>query len=519
MIQSLRIDSRGVSFQIFSRCFPGLYPLFYVRIRRAVLKCLYLYLPGLIELIGEGGLSLLSVLLIDDEPALLEVLKLFSERSREMSIHTTQSATEALKLLPEKTYDAIIVDYDMPELNGIEFLKILRSEGDTTPVIIFTGVGHERTAIEAINNGANFFLQKGEDPQAQFRELVTMVKKAVERTYSGKKLGTSKRIISDLINFSSDPSFAIDREGKVVAWNTSMEQLTDIKASDMIGNGDYLYAEPFYGTRRKMLVNLIFETDDEIKRQKYMIVSRVAKGPIIAVTKGLKKDGSDWTIWTKAMPMYDGQGDFIAAVGTMRDVTATFKDVVIRDDTTDAVAHLAEAASLQTSKKAVGMFDRILGKSSTYYKEGVLLYTREKKYPEAIAAFDKALEIDDKLPQVWNDRGLCYRGMGDNISALKSLLKAVELAPENLELLFNLGETLEMIGVLYMSNKYLESAIQTFKMVANQMPNNANVWNHIGICYKEMGQTDESKFYFDRSRDIHLWKKDTPIVPKRDEFL
>ena len=45
---------------------------------------------------------MLSVLLIDDEPALLEVLKLFSERSREMSVHTTQSATEALKLLPDK---------------------------------------------------------------------------------------------------------------------------------------------------------------------------------------------------------------------------------------------------------------------------------------------------------------------------------------------------------------------------------------------------------------------------------
>ena len=462
---------------------------------------------------------MLSVLLIDDEPALLEVLKLFSERSRELSVATTQSAIEALKILPEKKFDAIIVDYDMPELNGIEFLKILRAEGDTTPVIIFTGVGHERTAIEAINCGANFFLQKGEDPQAQFRELVTMVKTAVERTYIGKNLGTSKQIISDLINFSSDPSFAIDRDGKVVAWNTSMEQLTDIKASDMIEKSDYIYAEPFFGTRRKMLVNLIFDSNDEILKQKYMIVSRVAKGPIIAVTKGLKKDGSDWTLWTKAMPVYDGQGNFIAAVGTIRDVTATFKDVIIRDETQEAAAHLAEVASPKAAKKEPGMFDRILGKTTSYYKEGVLLYMREKKYPEAIAAFDKALEIDDKLPQVWNDRGLCYRGMGDNISALKSLLKAVEFAPENPELLFNLGETLEMIGVLYMSNKYLESAIQTFKMVANQMPNNASVWNHIGICYKEMGQGDESKFYFDRARDIHIWGKDTPIVPKRDEFL
>ena len=462
---------------------------------------------------------MLSVLLIDDEPALLEVLKLFSERSREMSVHTAQSAAEALKLLPEKSFDAIIVDYDMPELNGIEFLKILRSEGDTTPVIIFTGVGHERTAIEAINNGANFFLQKGDDPQAKFRELVTMVKSAVEKTYSGKKLGTNKRIILDLINFSSDPSFAIDREGNVIAWNVSMEQLTNVKASEIIGKGDTIYAEPFYGIRRKMLVDLIFETNDEIKRQNYMIVSRVEKGPIIAVCKGSKKDGSDWTLWTKAMPVYDGQGNFIAAVGTLRDITATFKDVVIKDDTAEAATQLAEAVSQQSSKKAPGIFDKILGKTSSHYKEGVLLYMREKKYPEAIAEFDTALKIDDKLPQVWNDRGICYRQMGDNISALKSLLKAVELAPENPEFLFNLGETLEMIGVLYMSNKYLESAIQTFKMVANQMPNNASVWNHIGICYKEMGQTDESKFYFDRARDIHLWKKDTPIVPKRDELL
>jgi len=462
---------------------------------------------------------LLSVLLIDDEPALLEVLKLFSERSGEMSVHTAQSATEALKLLPEKSFDAIILDYDMPELNGIEFLKILRSEGDTTPVIIFTGVGHERTAIEAINNGANFFLQKGDDPETKFRELVDMVKTAVHGNYTGKNLGTSQRIILDLINFSSDPSFAIDRNGMVIAWNVSMEQLSGVYARDILGKGDNIYAEPFYGIRRKMLVNLIFETTDEIKQHKYMIINRIEKGPVIAVSKGLKKDGSDWTLWTKAMPIYDGMGNFVAAVATLRDITATFKDLVLAEDTSKAAADIAQAVAQQPSVKAPGIFDKILGKTTSFYEDGVCLYLRDKKYPEAIVAFDKALKIDDKLPQVWNDRGLCYRQMGDIISALKSILKAVELAPENPEFLFNLGETLEMIGVLYMSNKYLESAIQTFKLVANQMPNNSIVWNRIGICYKEMGQSEESKFYFDRARDIRLWKKDTPIIPHHDQIL
>jgi CheY-like chemotaxis protein len=462
---------------------------------------------------------LISILLIDDEPALLEVLKPFVERSGEISVHTTQSATEALKILSEKSFDVIIVDYNMPEINGIEFLKILRSKGDTTPVIIFTGVGNERTAIDAINYGANFFLKKGDDPQKQFHELCEMAKTAVESTYIGKKLGTSRKILSDMINFCPDPSFAIDREGKVVAWNTSMEQLADTPASDMMGKSDYLYTIPFFGTRRKMLVNLIFEPDEEIKRQKYTIMSRVAKGPIIAVTRGLKKDGSEWTIWSKAMPVYDKQGNFMASVGIMRDVTATFKDIMIDNETRGAGEHVPEAASLQTPKPA-GLFNKILGKSSvkasSYYKEGMNLYTKEKKYTEALAAFNKALEIDDKLPYVWNDRGLCYRDIGDNTNALKSLSRAVVLAPENPELLFNLGATLEKIGVQNLSNKYLDSAIQTFKMVTKQMPNNADAWNHIGICYKEMGQIEESKFYFGRARDIHIWKKHTPIIPKRD---
>lgn len=462
---------------------------------------------------------MLSVLLIDDEPALLEVLRLFAERSHEMSVHTTQSAKEALEILPNNTFDAIVVDYDMPEIDGIEFLKILRSEGDTTPVIIFTGVGREHAAIEAINHGANFFLKKGDNPQMQFRELVTMVKTAVERTYLGKNLGTSKRIITDMINFFSDPGFAIDREGKVIAWNTSMEQLTDTAAADIIGKGDHIYAEPFFGTRNKMLANLVFETDDEIKRHKYMLVSRVAKGPVIAVTRGMKRDGSGWTIWSKAMPLYDGQGNFIAAVETVRDVTATFKDIVIQDAAQEAVSRITDSISQQSARPSKGIFNKILGKTSSHYREGVSLYVQEKRYPEAIVAFNKALEIDEKLPHVWNDLGLCYRDTGDYKSSLKSLLKAVEFAPENAEILFNLGETLEMIGVLYMSNKYLESAIQTFNMVANVMPNNADTWNHIGICYKELGKPEESKFYFDRARDIHIWKKDTPIVPRRNEVL
>jgi hypothetical protein len=50
-----------------------------------------------------------------------------------------------------------------------------------------------------------------------------MVKTAVENKYIGKKPGTSRKILLDMINFYPEPGFAIDRDGKIVAWNASME--------------------------------------------------------------------------------------------------------------------------------------------------------------------------------------------------------------------------------------------------------------------------------------------------------
>jgi len=89
-------------------------------------------------------------------------------------------------------------------------------------------------------------------------------------------------------------------------------------------------------------------------------------------------------------------------------------------------------------------------------------------------------------------------------------MRAVELAPGNAEILYELWGTLEQMGVMQTNNKYLNAAVETFKMVVNILPNNMDSWNHIGICLKELGKPEESKFYFDRARDIKLWKKIHP---------
>ncbi len=114
---------------------------------------------------------MISLLYVDDEPDLLDLCKLFLEREGEFSVATVTSAREGLQILAKGMTDAIVSDYQMPGMDGIEFLKKVRMDNKDIPFILFTGKGREEVVIEAIENGADFYLQKGGDPRSQFSEL------------------------------------------------------------------------------------------------------------------------------------------------------------------------------------------------------------------------------------------------------------------------------------------------------------------------------------------------------------
>ena len=127
---------------------------------------------------------MLSVLLVDDEDALLDITKTFLEKAKDIKVTTTSSAFDALTLMESAMFHVIVSDYEMPLMNGIDFLKAVKSRGDDTPFIIFTGRGREYVAIEALNNGATFYIQKGGDVLAQYAELRNMIHQTVQRKQS-----------------------------------------------------------------------------------------------------------------------------------------------------------------------------------------------------------------------------------------------------------------------------------------------------------------------------------------------
>lgn len=129
-----------------------------------------------------------QVLYVDDEPDLLEITKLYLEISHEFAVDTATSAQEILDNRDLLVYDAIISDYQMPEMDGITFLKHLKAAGNTTPFIIFTGRGREEVVIEALNNGADFYLQKGGEPKSQYAELSNKIRYAISRKQAEESL-------------------------------------------------------------------------------------------------------------------------------------------------------------------------------------------------------------------------------------------------------------------------------------------------------------------------------------------
>ncbi len=262
---------------------------------------------------------MISVLYVDDEEVLLRITRIFLERTGKFRVVTAVSAKEALSFMAVQQFDAVISDYQMPDLDGIGFLKAVRKEYGDLPFILFTGRGREDIVIDAINNGADFYLQKGGDPTAQFAELSHKVQQAVSRRKAELQRSETEKRLADIINFLPDATFAIDEAGTIIAWNRAIEEMTGMPASAMIGKGNYEYAIPFYGIRRPILIDLIFEPDEAISANYTHILRE--KDALIADTTLPRPRGQPLVLLGKASPLYDPQGTIVGAIESIRDIT------------------------------------------------------------------------------------------------------------------------------------------------------------------------------------------------------
>ena len=170
------------------------------------------------------------ILLVDDEPALLDVGKQFLEESGDFLVTVTDNAEEALFLLREQHFDAIVSDYQMPRMDGISLLQYLREMDSSTPFIIFTGRGREEVVIDALNCGADFYIQKSGGSVALFAELGKKIEYAIEKKQGEAALWRSTEIFRTLVEQSNEGIIIIDFNARILFANP---RASDIIESDL----------------------------------------------------------------------------------------------------------------------------------------------------------------------------------------------------------------------------------------------------------------------------------------------
>ena len=128
----------------------------------------------------------------------------------------------------------------------------------------------------------------------------------------------SQRQMADIIEFLPDATLVIDHEGRVIAWNRAIEEMTGVKAAGMLGKDNYEYALPFYGERRPLLVDLVVNASEELD-QNYSQIQR--QGSILADETLVQLGGGAHYLQATASILNDSRGNHVGAIEIIRDIT------------------------------------------------------------------------------------------------------------------------------------------------------------------------------------------------------
>ncbi|BAF60185.1 hypothetical protein PTH_2004 [Pelotomaculum thermopropionicum SI] len=159
------------------------------------------------------------------------------------------------------------------------------------------------------------------DEEGQITGAIFIARDITERKRAEENLCAANRQLVDIIEFLPDPTFVIDCSRRVIAWNRAIEELTGVRKEEILGKGDYVYAVPFYGKPRPILIDLVFEVDMETERQ-YEYVKRDDMTIFAEVfIKSMYKKERGVHLWGKASPLFDSEGNLIGAIESIRDIT------------------------------------------------------------------------------------------------------------------------------------------------------------------------------------------------------
>ena len=181
-----------------------------------------------------------KILIIDDEPRMCQSLKeLLSSQNYELN--TANSAKEAIEFLNNKSFDLILLDLCLPDMNGYHVMDHISQQGLEALVIVLTGCASEESAIEALRRGAYDYLKKPFEPE----KLLITVKNALnqkkikqDEELAKEALRESEERYRCYINVAND-GISVVHNGKISFVNSRLAEMIGYTTNEIEGK-DFL---------------------------------------------------------------------------------------------------------------------------------------------------------------------------------------------------------------------------------------------------------------------------------------
>ena len=394
----------------------------------------------------------IRVLYVDDESDLLNIGNMFLERSEEFAVTTALSAPEAIRLLEQEKFDAIISDYQMPGMDGIQFLVEVRKHLGQIPFILFTGRGREEVVIQAINSGADFYLQKGGEPGAQFAELAHKVKQAALRKRAEEALRESEEKFRLLVENSHDIIYTLTVDGVFSFVSPAWTTLLGHPVTQVTGQPFQKFVHPDDIPRCMVFLQSVIGTGQRQEGVEYRVQHT---------------NGTWYWHTSSAVPFKDEAGMIVGFYGIARDITE-------RKRAEWEQLQISDRLLLATRAGGVGIWDYdVVNNTLTWDDQMFTLYgiTREQ-FGGAYEAWQAGVHPED---QVWGDKEVqqALRGEKEFATEFRVLwpdgtihtLRALALVQRDAE-----GKPLRMIGTNWdiTRQKEIETQLESYKETLEQ---------------------------------------------------
>lgn len=172
-----------------------------------------------------------SVIAVDDQQDVVELAKIFLEKfEEELQVDTTTNPERVLEGVRNDSYDAVLSDFDMPEMNGVELLEEVRTVNEDMPFVLYTGKGSEEIAAEAVSHGVTDYFRKesgGDHYQMIANSLVEYI--------DGYRDMKERHLFEAIVDNSDNPVFVTDIDSEILYVNEALLDVTGYERSEIIG--------------------------------------------------------------------------------------------------------------------------------------------------------------------------------------------------------------------------------------------------------------------------------------------